>query len=159
MKSFALLLLTCLAFSTASADPVIVIVRHAEKSGGTGNDPDLSDAGKKRAAILAEMFKNAGITAVFVSEFRRTQETAAPFAKSAGIDTAIIPAKNTAALVAKLGELSGNALVVSHGNTIPDLVKGLGVETPINIPDNDYTDIFIVVRSNPPQLLRLRYPF
>jgi hypothetical protein len=55
--------------------------------------------------------------------------------------------------------VNGNALVVGHGNTIPDLMKALGIAIAINIPDADYTEIFVVSLSDPPQLLRLHYPF
>jgi hypothetical protein len=55
--------------------------------------------------------------------------------------------------------LSGNALVVGHGNTIPDLVKALGIATPVSIPDDDYSELFTLIIGDPPQLLRLHYPF
>jgi hypothetical protein len=48
--------------------------------------------------------------------------------------------------------------VVGHGNTIPDLMKALGIETPVNISDQDYTEIFVVSGGDRPQLLRLHYP-
>jgi hypothetical protein len=59
----------------------------------------------------------------------------------------------------KLRALNGNALVVGHGNTIPDLVKALGITTPVTIAEDDYTEIFLVSLADPPQLLRLHYPF
>jgi hypothetical protein len=55
--------------------------------------------------------------------------------------------------------LNGNALVVGHGNTIPDLMKQLGISTPLKIPDDDYTEIFVVLPGDSPQLLRLHFPF
>jgi hypothetical protein len=55
--------------------------------------------------------------------------------------------------------LNGNALVVGHGNTIPDLLKALGIAVPVSIPENDYTEIFAVSVGDVPQLLRLQYPF
>jgi broad specificity phosphatase PhoE len=140
-----------------SAEPFVVIVRHAEKA-DSSKDPDLSAAGLKRADELARMLKDSGITAVFTTELKRTQETAAPLARALGIAPTIVPAGDSAALVAKLRELKGNALVVGHGDTIPDIVKALGIDTPINIPDNDYTQLFVVTLGEKPQLLHLRYP-
>ena len=61
-------------------------------------------------------------------------------------------------MITRLHQLNGNALVVGHGNTIPKLVKELGIETPINIPEDDYTELFVVVLGDKPQLLRLHYP-
>jgi len=37
-------------------------------------------------------------------------------------------------------------------------VKELGIATPITIPEDDYTEIFVVSLADPPQLLRLHYP-
>ena len=144
--------------TAADAVPFVFIVRHAEKATTGGNDPDLSDAGRKRANALARILKNSQITAVFVTEFKRTQETAAPLATAAHLTPTIIPAKDVPALVVKLRALNGNALVVGHGNTIPDLVKELGIATPITIPEDDYTEIFVVSLADPPQLLRVHYP-
>jgi hypothetical protein len=70
----------------------------------------------------------------------------------------VIAAKDTATLVAKLHQLNGNALVVGHGNTIPTLIKALGINTPINIPDDDYSELLIVTLGDKPQLFRLHYP-
>ena len=69
------------------------------------------------------------------------------------------PPQDLGQLVEKLRALNGNALVVGHGNTIPDLLKALGIETPVSIPEDDYTEIFAVPLGDPPQLLRLHYSF
>jgi hypothetical protein len=58
-----------------------------------------------------------------------------------------------------LRAVTGNSLVVGHGNTIPDLLKALGITTPVSIPEDDYTEIFVVLFGDTPQLLRLHYPF
>lgn len=145
--------------TAADAVPVIVVVRHAEKASTGGNDPELSVAGQKRAEALARILKDSQITAVFVTETKRTQQTAAPTARAAHLTPTVLPAGDIPGLVAKLRALNGNALVVGHGNTIPDLMKTLGITTPVTIPDSDYTEIFLVSLSDPPQLLRLHYPF
>lgn len=155
------LILSILVLMAAAADavPVIVVVRHAEKASTGGNNPELSVAGEKRAEALARILKDSQITSVFVTEFKRTQQTAAPTATAAHVSPTIVPAGDTAGLVSKLRALNGNALVVGHGNTIPDLVKELGIATPISIPGDDYSEIFLVSLTDPPQLLRLHYPF
>src|SRR6184192_1486484 len=158
MKALALFLLVFVSVSTASAQPVVVIVRHAEKAANGGSDPDLSSAGRARADELARILKDSGITAIFTSEFKRTQETAAPTATSIGVTATVVPAKDTAALVAKLHQLNGNALVVGHGDTIPNIVKALGINSPINIPDGDYSELLVVTLGDKPQLFRLHYP-
>jgi broad specificity phosphatase PhoE len=158
MKALALFLLLFVSVSVASAQPVVVIVRHGEKAVDGGTDPDLSSAGRARADALARILKDSGITAIFTSEFKRTQETAAPTATSAHVTPTVVAAKDTAALVAKLHQLNGNALVVGHGDTIPNLIKALGINTPINIADDDYSEFLIVTLGDKPQLFRLHYP-
>src|SRR6266513_6190623 len=159
MKTLALGLLVFVSVSMGSAaQPVVVIVRHAEKASDGGNDPELSSAGRARADALARILKDSGITAIFTSEFKRTQETAAPIATSIGITATVVPAKDTAALVAKLHQLNGNALVVGHGDTISNIVKALGINSPVNIPDEDYSELLIVTLGDKPHLFRLHYP-
>lgn len=141
----------------ASAEPFVVIVRHAEKANNDPKDPDLSEAGHARADALARVLKDAHVTAIFTTELKRTQQTAAPLSKSAGIAPTIVPAKDYATLISKLHQARGNALVVGHGNTIPDIIKMLGIDTPVQISDEDYTDLFVVALDPKPQLLRLHH--
>src|SRR5947207_8981868 len=68
MKALALFLLVFVSVSIASAQPVVVIVRHAEKAANGGSDPDLSSAGRARADELARILKDSGITAIFTSQ-------------------------------------------------------------------------------------------
>jgi phosphohistidine phosphatase SixA len=158
MKALALFILLFVSVPIVSAQSVVVIVRHAEKAANGGNDPDLSSAGRARAEALARILKDSGITAIFTSEFKRTQETAAPTATSAHVTPTVVAAKDTAGLVGKLHQLNGNALIVGHGDTIPNIVKALGINRPINIPDPDYSELLIVILGDKPQLFRLHYP-
>ena len=158
MKHLALILsIPLLLVTDANAAPVVFIVRHAEKASTGGKDPDLSVQGQKRADALADILKDSQNTSV--TEFKRTQETAAPAARAAYVSPTVIRANDIGALVEKLRALNGNALVVGHGNTIPDLLKALGIATPVSIPEDDYTEIFAVLVGDAPQLVRLHYPF
>jgi broad specificity phosphatase PhoE len=160
MKRLALMLsIPLLVAAGADAAPIIFIVRHAEKASAADKDPDLSPEGQKRADALAQILKDSQVTSVFVTEFKRTQETAAPTAKAAHVSPTVVQANNIGVLAEKLRALNGNALVVGHGNTIPDLLKALGITTPVSIPDDDYNEIFAVLIRNDPQLIRLHYPF
>ena len=161
MKRLALIfsVLLLLSVTATNAAPVIFIVRNAEKASGVGNDPDLSLEGQKRADASAHILKDSEIRSVFVTEFKRTQETAAPTARAAHVSPTVIPTNDIRALAEKLRALNGNALVVGHGNTIPDLLKALGIAASVSIPDDDYTEIFVVMIGDAPQLLRLHYPF
>ena len=158
-RLFVITLLLCgFLAASAAAQSTVFIVRHAEKAAGSGDDPDLSQVGQARAESLANILKEVGITAIYATEFKRTQETAAPLAKTIGMEVVKLPGKSTAELVTKLQDLKGgNALVVGHSNTIPPLIKALGVDAPINISDNDYDNLFVVTLDKKPRLLRLRF--
>jgi len=157
MRILVCIALVALVQFTAAAEPFVVVVRHAEKANNSDKDPDLSPAGMKRADELAAMLRDSGIVAIFTSELKRTQETAAAAAKMLGVAPTTVPAKDVAELATKLRELKGNALVVGHGNTIPDLVKALGIDAAIDIHENNYSSFFVVTLGDKPQLLRLRY--
>jgi phosphohistidine phosphatase SixA len=143
MKHRTLILsIPLLLVTAAKAAPVIFIVRHAEKASSGGSEPELSPQGQKRADALAHILKDSQITSVFVTEFKRTHETATPTARATHVSPPVVPANDIGALVEKLRTLNGNALVGGHGNTIPDLLKALGIATLVSIPDDDYTEVF-----------------
>jgi broad specificity phosphatase PhoE len=152
---FCCLLLSVLVV-TATAQSTIFIVRHGEKA-DSSKDSDLSEAGRARAEALAKMLKDKNITAIYTTEFKRTQQTAAPLAQALGITVTTLPAKDNGALIAKLRASTGNALVVGHGDTIPNLIKELGISEPISIGDNDYDNLFEIVLEEKPKLIRLHY--
>jgi 2,3-bisphosphoglycerate-dependent phosphoglycerate mutase len=140
------------------ASPIVFLVRHADKVTTDGKDPELSPAGQQRAEALARMLKDAEISAIFTTEFKRTQETSAPTAKATQVTPTVVAAKDVAGLVERLRGLKGNALIVSHSNTIPHLLEALGIGTPLNIPENDYSELLVIVLGDKPQLLHLHYP-
>ena len=147
----------------AAAQQPILVVRHAERAGdGSGatmmaNDPALSEAGRARAQSLATTLKDAGITAIFVTEYKRTQQTAEPLAKLLGLQPTVVAAKDPAALVEKVKAAGGAVLIIGHSNTVPDVLGRLGVENPPKLADADYDNLFIVSTSGKPSLLRLHY--
>jgi broad specificity phosphatase PhoE len=145
----------------AAASPTIYLVRHAERaaiSGRVPTDTGLSREGEARAQALASLLKDAGITAIYTSEYRRTQETAAPLAKSLGIRPEVIPADDQRSLVAKLRGSTGNVLVVGHSNTLPALLSALGINTRITIGEGDYDNLFEVKLRPKPELIQRHYP-
>ena len=158
MKRLTASLLLFFLFSlTATAGPTIFFVRHAEKATTGGDDMDLSEAGRARAQSLATVLKDAAISAIYTTEFKRTQQTAAPLANALHLAPDIISSKDRITLVSKLRASSGNVLVVGHSNTIPDLIKALGITTPIAIEDNDYDNLFVVLVEEKPRVIQLRY--
>jgi phosphohistidine phosphatase SixA len=165
LKSTSLALLFAVLLATpAAAQNTIFLVRHAERadtSQGTsprlGADPDLSAAGRARAESLASVLKDAHITAIYATEFKRTQQTAAPLAKALGLTVKIVTPKSAAALIEQLKTERSNVLVVGHSNTVPDVIKDLGVTTRVTIGEDDFDNLFLVTTGARPSLLRLHY--
>src|SRR6266542_5648998 len=99
MKRFSVVFcIFLLLVAAAQAAPIVFVVRHAEKAVTGGENPDLSVAGQKRAEALARILKDSQITTVFVTEFKRTQETAAPTAKEARLNPIVVPANDVAGM-------------------------------------------------------------
>jgi broad specificity phosphatase PhoE len=152
------------AASDAAAQATIFLVRHAERAdAGTasgaamGSDPELSDAGRARAASLAAMLADAQITAVYTTEYKRTRQTAEPLAAARKLPVTTVKANEPTRLLELLKGATGNVLVVGHSNTVPDLLLGLGVKTRVTIAESEYDNLFVVTMGPEPKLVRLRY--
>jgi probable phosphoglycerate mutase len=164
----SLALIVCTS-TAAVAQQVVYVVRHAERSDGApaagqamtapANDPPLSAEGHARAARLAAMLRSAGIAQIFSTEYQRTRQTAAPLAKALNLEVTTSPSREPDALLLHIRQAKGNVLVVGHSNTVPDVLKRLGVKDPITIGDSEYDNLFIVTRpvSGEPILVRLRF--
>lgn len=160
----SLTILAALALAVPAAAQTIVVVRHAERADAVAGaapsmstDPDLSDAGRARAESLAAALRDAKITAIYTSQYKRTQQTAAPLAQALKIQPVVVPAADMPALIEKLKAGGGNALVVGHSNTVGQVIAGLGVSETIAVGDAEYDNLFVVVRGETPTLVRLRF--
>jgi phosphohistidine phosphatase SixA len=157
MKKYLLLGLWLLA-AEAYAFQTLFIVRHAEKVDDS-KDPALSLKGRSRALDLAAHLKDAGIRSIYVTEYKRTQKTAEPLAEVLGIKPEMTD-KDLTKFAAKLlaDKSSDAALVVGHSNTVPDMVKALGVLVNWTIADTEYDRLIIVSLAKPaPVVTILRY--
>ena len=136
----------------------VILTRHAEKAAAPPKDPPLTDAGKKRAELLASMLADSGVDAIYVTELQRTQQTAAPLAERAHVKPTVIPANDTAQLVKIIRALNnGVVVVVGHSNTVPDIIAALGGPK-VDIPDPQYDNLFVLtVGPSQSSLLRLHY--
>jgi broad specificity phosphatase PhoE len=160
----AAVLMLVVSVADAAAQPVVFLVRHAERADAgmaaakvAGADPDLSGAGLARANSLAAMLKDARIRTVIATEFKRTKQTGGPVATAAGVPLTVIDSKDVAGLLKKVRASTGNVVVVGHTNTLPEILKGLGVTEPITIAEDEYDSLFVVTRASPPAFVRLRY--
>jgi broad specificity phosphatase PhoE len=142
----------CVATSVAEAQ-MVILVRHAERADAgaaagaamtAAPDPELSDAGKARAQALAVMLKDAGITAIYTTEFRRTIDTALPLSDALNVMTTTVSSREQASLIEKLKAHTGGAvLVVGHSNTVPAIIQALGGPA-FTIAENEYDNLFFV---------------
>jgi phosphohistidine phosphatase SixA len=135
------LLLAMLLSLPVRAQEVLFLVRHAEKV-DTSKDAALSPAGEARAKALAAKLRDAGITAIYATEYQRTQKTAQPLAGALKLPVTIHPASDTAGLV-KLLHREKRALVVGHGNTVPEIAAAYGAK--LEIADDEYDALYLLV--------------
>jgi broad specificity phosphatase PhoE len=140
----AILLLA--AVSSARADSVLVLVRHAEKV-DESSDAQLSDVGRSRARALAALLRDAGIEAVYSTDFARTRDTARPTAESLQKPVEIYDGDGLEAFAKELRAKGNRALVVGHSDTTPELVKLLGGDPGAPIADEEYDRIYVLTLS------------
>lgn len=158
--------------TTAAAQQSIMIVRHAERQSGEGDD-SLSDAGRQRAERLAAMLKDAGVTHIFVSDRRRTLETAQPLARMLNlspsqiavpaqgrgkIDPSELQVRATLLAISRLPR-TAVVLVVGHSNTVPTFLTRLGHQARVTIADNEFDNLFVITQraTRDPSVIRLRF--
>jgi broad specificity phosphatase PhoE len=135
----------------------VFLVRHAEKAAEPREDPPLLESGNTRAQELARVLEQAGIKAIYTSQFLRTRQTAEPLAKQLGITATTLPIKMNPSkpkeiwdqsykdITDKIYEHPGDAaLVVGHSNTIPEVIKMLGGDVAPIIDEKDFDNLFVV---------------
>ena len=153
-------------FFESQATTTIIFVRHAEKVVASDDDPPLSEAGRERAAELTRQLVDAdvirGIDAIYATQFRRTQETAAPLADALDIPIHTYDADDTESVLEEIvRDHKGKIiLVVGHSDTLPALMANLGASKRVPpIADGEYDNIYVV--SIPwfgkTKTIRLRY--
>jgi phosphohistidine phosphatase SixA len=150
-------------FSTFSRPiTTVVLVRHAEKNIEPDNpNPNLSSAGQARAQELVRILGTAGVTAIYASQFVRTQQTVQPLANQLGLTVTSIDAGNTDQLVQHIftNNNGGIVFVAGHNNTVPATIAALGGGNFPIIPENEFDNLFIVTvyRSGRAKVLKLKY--
>jgi phosphohistidine phosphatase SixA len=144
MRALLSVFLFCQVVMAQQSVTTVFLVRHAEKTSGSA-DPGLSPAGLKRADCLANTLKDAGIKNIYVTEAKRTQQTADPLAKRLKITPTMMKAEDSAKLVRNLVYAgNGNTLVVGHSDTLPVIVARLKSGTVPPIGENEYDRLLMI---------------
>jgi 2,3-bisphosphoglycerate-dependent phosphoglycerate mutase len=124
-----------------------ILLRHAEKDmKQSTNDPDLSEAGKKRAERLASMLDKTEVTAIYSSDYKRTRQTVQLLAQKKGqaVQT-YVPNKEEDIDLMLAKNKGGTVVVVGHSNTIPQFANYLLGEPKYHtFEDGEYNNLLIV---------------
>jgi broad specificity phosphatase PhoE len=148
--------------SPALAQRAVYLIRHAEKQ-----DDALSANGKIQAGKLAVLLKDAGITAIYTTQFKRTQQTAAPLKALIEANGGTVRLEELTIgddLLAHLDDLSlleayaksaaktvreksadEIVLIVGHDNTVPAIIKALGYQPKVTIQTTEFDHLFLLI--------------
>jgi broad specificity phosphatase PhoE len=153
-------------FFELQATTTVIFVRHAEKASVEGNDPELSEAGRLRAAELARQLVDAdvvaGVDAIYSTNYQRTEQTVKPVADALDLPITPYDAMNTETIMDEIVKLHKGKiiLVVGHSNTIPELIANMGASKVVPpIAEDEYDNIYIVTIPwfGKTKTIRLRY--
>jgi broad specificity phosphatase PhoE len=143
----------------ALAQKAVFIVRHAERVDESSDSP-LSAVGERRAEVLAVMLADAGVTAIYTTEYQRTVKTGEPLARRLGLSIART-SRPPAELVPEIRARheADTVLIVGHSNTVPDILAAFGHSARVTIANDEYTNLFVLIpgQGGPPTMVRLRF--
>ena len=143
------LILSCAA---QAQEHMVFLVRHAEKAVEPAADPPLSTQGLLRAESLAVRIANAKPSAIYTSQYQRTQMTANPLARAVGIGITVVPIdKASAGDYPQLLRMricaqpaGSNAVIIGHSNTIPTIAAAWTAQSVRPIAEDEYNRMLII---------------
>ena len=142
---------------------LVVLVQPAEKDPGTIADPPVSPEGEVRAQRIAHMFGDLGVAtrldAIYVSEDRRAQQTAAPLLERLHRSPVIFKDPEAEAVARHLlHERSGGAvLVIAGGAGFAQMLHTLaGAQRAVAPDDSDFIYVVSVPAFGRARLVRMR---
>lgn len=147
---FAIILLSCSQIGFAQDNlTTFVLIRHAEKANDGTRDPGLTAEGEARAERLKELFKNADISAIYSTGYKRTRSTVAPLAASASIEVQEYNPRGTEFLKDIIKNHAGGTIIISgHSNTTPFVANALlGEQKFKQLDESEYNKIYVVTIS------------
>src|SRR5262249_37862625 len=140
----------------------IILVRHAEKVIDPSNpDVELSPAGQARAQEIVRVFADAGINAIYATQYKRTQQTVKPLADKLGLPVTVVNSKSTADLLTQIkSQHSGQTIFIAgHNNTVREIITALGGSQYPTIPETEYDNLFVVTvyRTGKAKVVKMKY--
>ncbi len=152
----ALLALAGCATMNSPAAPATYVMRHLNTPAGE-RDPDLLPEGRRAAASLVGWFERERTrpVAIYVSDYKRTRQTAGPLAERLGLQLILYDPSDTPSLVARVRAEPGPVLIVGHSNTVPDIVAALGGTRPAPLVHEDFGDIWRVRPGGATERMRI----
>jgi len=150
----AMLLAACATTTPSVPAPAFYVMRHLNTPAGE-RDPELLPEGQRLAAALPARLAAHPPRTIFVSSFRRTQQTAAAVAARWGLVPIVYDPADTPGLVARVRAAPGPVLIVGHSNTVPDIVEQLGGTRPAPLAHPDFGDLWIVTPGGATQRVRV----
>ena len=133
----------------AAQDKLIILVRHGEKAvleSEDNPDPELSEAGKQRAEKLVKTVGKYRPGAFYSTNFQRTHDTIAPWAKKRHKEISVYDAKTPQKLIDEIMVSKTKRFVVAgHSNTIPRLANLFGgKELFKNLEETEFGTIWLI---------------
>ncbi len=124
-------------------------------------DPNLSLAGQARSQELARIFGGAGITSIYATQYKRTQQTVKPLADKLGLTAVQVEAQKTPDLIKQIRAAKPGDVVflAGHNNSVPEIIAALGGPKLPIIPETEYDNLFImtVPRDGAATLLKMKF--
>lgn len=133
----------------AQIEPTVVfLVRHAERAEDGTSDPPISESGRDRALLLSEVLRDAELTQIHTTDFRRTRATGRPTAEAAGLEMTLYDPDDLEGLAEELRRTPGRHLVLGHSNTTPALAEALGGDPGSPIDEMEYDRLYVVTLTD-----------
>jgi len=155
--TFSFLMFSCNQTNTTPVDEpeadleitTYYLIRHAEKdrTNPDDEDPNLDEDGIKRAQNWAEIFSELDIDIIYSTNYKRTQQTAAPIAEAKNFPVNSYDPENV--YDTNFFEITKglNVLVVGHSNTVPVFANHVLQEQRYeNIPDSIDGRLYVVTK-------------
>ncbi|MFM2393530.1 MAG: hypothetical protein RLZZ546_1512 [Bacteroidota bacterium] len=147
---------------TDSIKKVFYLIRHAEKD-TQKIEPNLSDAGIKRASNLTSIMRQTFLDAVYSTFTTRTMATVDSITQYKGLSNQIYTVKNMKETFTEALKSTtvNKILIVGHSNTVSPLANFLLGRTHFhkNIDENVYDNFIIIVHkiNGVKQIYELKY--